>query len=215
MGPTNSSIHSKVSSNCEASLPKKGYNKTPECPIRRVIKCGEGRRTTVGGLSGFLSHVRQYFVTGNIDSVEVAIHPHDDSSAFSRGGDSGSVIVDTLGKICCSAQCWNRQERLAGHNPRYARRAFLWPLILAKFGGANLYWDGDDNFLSSHPFVLITDTFNIQALANQHASFVPRLRFHSPVQTNTLTGEPLLWPGLVFPPFPVSCNQWLPSTIYV
>ncbi|TFK71331.1 hypothetical protein BDN72DRAFT_895703 [Pluteus cervinus] len=58
----------------------KRNNKTPEHPIRRVIKRGEGRCTIVGGLSGFLSHVRQHFVTGSIDSVDVAIHPHDDSS---------------------------------------------------------------------------------------------------------------------------------------
>jgi hypothetical protein len=53
--------------------------------------------TTVGGLSRFQSHVHCYFMTGNIDSIEAAILPHSNNSGpFSRGGDSGSIIVDTM-----------------------------------------------------------------------------------------------------------------------
>ena len=66
--------------------------------IRRVIKRGFTTNTTVGTLSRFMSHGRKYFATGNLDSVEVAILPHNnDSIAFSRGGDSGALIVDALG----------------------------------------------------------------------------------------------------------------------
>ncbi|KAG8827367.1 hypothetical protein FRC18_009909 [Serendipita sp. 400] len=81
---------------------RKPNNKsTPERDsIRFVIKCGFKTLTAVGGLSEFLSHVRLYFVTGNIDSVEAAIHPHsNDSGSFSRGSDSGSIIVGVLGKF--------------------------------------------------------------------------------------------------------------------
>jgi len=62
---------------------------------RRVIKRGFTTLTTVGTLSKFMSHVRMYTVLGYMDSIEVAILPHDNhSEPFSRGGDSGSLVVD-------------------------------------------------------------------------------------------------------------------------
>ena len=79
----------------------KPNKKTPEGDtIHRVIKCGSKTLTTVGGLSGYVSHIRRYTATGEINSTEAVIHPHNnDSFPFSRGGDSGSIIVDTLGKL--------------------------------------------------------------------------------------------------------------------
>ncbi|KAK7470057.1 hypothetical protein VKT23_001495 [Stygiomarasmius scandens] len=121
-------------------------NKTPQGdPIRRVIKRGFTTLTTVGGLSGFLSHIRLYFATGNIDSVQVAIHPHNNGSGpFSRGGDSGSVIVDALGRFVALLTGGTGKTDLSDitfGTPMY----WLWPLILANFDGAKLYWDEDDN----------------------------------------------------------------------
>lgn len=113
-------------------------------PIRRVIKRGSTTLTTVGGLSGFLSHVRRYFATGNIDSVEAAVHPHNDSGPFSRGGDSGSVIFDALGRFVALLTGGTGKTDLSDitfGTPMH----WLWLLILAKFDGANLYWDDDDN----------------------------------------------------------------------
>jgi hypothetical protein len=47
-------------------------NKTLEGDrIRRVIKRGFATCTTVDTLSSFMSHVRQYFPAGNLDSVDV------------------------------------------------------------------------------------------------------------------------------------------------
>jgi hypothetical protein len=43
--------------------------------FRRVIKDGFTTNTTKGTLFEFMSHVREYFATGNLDSVEVAILP--------------------------------------------------------------------------------------------------------------------------------------------
>jgi hypothetical protein len=109
-----------------------------------VIKRGFTTLTTVGGLSRFLSHVRRHFATGNIDSVEAAIHPHNnDSGPFSRGGDSGSVIVDALGRFVALLTCGTGKtdsSDITFGTPMH----WLWLLILAKFDGANLYWD-DDN----------------------------------------------------------------------
>jgi len=68
-------------------------------PMRYVIKRGITTLTTIGCLNGFESHVRRYFTIGSRDSVEAAVYPYDtDSGPFSRG-DSGSIIVDALGKF--------------------------------------------------------------------------------------------------------------------
>ena len=63
-------------------------------PVRFVIKNGHTTGTTIGRLTGFESHKRQYGVAGTFDSIEAAIYPYDSgSSVFSRSGDSGSAIV--------------------------------------------------------------------------------------------------------------------------
>ncbi|CAA7258758.1 unnamed protein product [Cyclocybe aegerita] len=90
-------------------------------PIRRVIKRGY---TTMGGLSGFLSQVRRYFATGNIDSV-------------------GSVIIDSLGRfvaLLTGGTGKTDSSDITFGTPMH----WLWLLILARFDGANLYWD-DNN----------------------------------------------------------------------
>jgi hypothetical protein len=120
-------------------------NKTPQGdPIRRVIKRGFTTLTTVGGLSGFLSHVRRYFATGNIDSVEAAIHPHNNSGPFSRGGDNGSVIVDALGRFVALLTGGTGKTDLSAITFGMPMH-WLWLLILAKSDGANLFWDDDNN----------------------------------------------------------------------
>lgn len=68
--------------------------------VRRVLKRGSTTNTTVGTLTRFMSFVRQHFQTGNQESLEVAILSHEqDSGPFSRGGDSGSLIVSTNGEF--------------------------------------------------------------------------------------------------------------------
>ena len=119
-------------------------NKTPRGnPIRLIIRRGL-THTTVGGLSGFLSHVRRYSPTGNIDSVEVAIHPHNGCGPFFRGGDSGSVVVDALSRFVAlltgRTGSTNSSDITFG-TPMH----WIWLQILAKFEGAIPYWDDDDN----------------------------------------------------------------------
>jgi len=119
-------------------------NKTPQGdPVRRVIKRGFTTLTTVGGLSGFLSHVRHYFATGNIDSIEAAVHPHSkEPGPFSRGGDSGSIIVDALGRfvaLLTGGAGETDSLDITFGTPMH----WLWFLIRAKFAGANLYWDDE------------------------------------------------------------------------
>ncbi|EIW83357.1 hypothetical protein CONPUDRAFT_102106 [Coniophora puteana RWD-64-598 SS2] len=63
-------------------------------PTRFVFKRGHTTFTTVGRLNGFESHERRYGLLGSFDSVEAAVYPYDNNSGpFSRGGDSGAVIV--------------------------------------------------------------------------------------------------------------------------
>lgn len=117
-------------------------NKTPAGdPIRRVIKRGFTTLTTVGGLSGFRSHARRYFATGNIDSLEAAIHPHNSNSGpFSRGGDSGSVIVDAHGRfvaLLTGGTGTTDSSDITFGTPMH----WLWDLIRREFHGANLCWD--------------------------------------------------------------------------
>lgn len=97
--------------------------------------------TTVGGSSGFLSHARRYFVTGNIDSVETVIHPHNnDSGPTSRGGDSESVIVDAFGRFV--AMLTGGTGKTDSSDITFGTPIhWLWLLISAKFDDD----DDDDN----------------------------------------------------------------------
>ena len=62
-------------------------------PVRFVIKNGFTTGTTIGRLNGYESFTRHYAI-GTFDSIEAAVYPYDtNSTAFSRGGDAGAVIV--------------------------------------------------------------------------------------------------------------------------
>ena len=68
--------------------------------IRRVLKRGFTTNTTVGTLTRFMSFVRRYFPSGNQESLEVAILSHEQElGSFSKGGDSGSLVVSTMGEF--------------------------------------------------------------------------------------------------------------------
>jgi hypothetical protein len=117
--------------------------------IRRVIKRGFTTNTTVGTLSRFMSHGRKYFATGNLDSVEVAILPHDnDSIAFSRGGDSGALIVDALGRFVALLTGGTNKGTDSSDITFATLMEWVWDLIKDKFPGADLYFDDLEGFLA-------------------------------------------------------------------
>jgi hypothetical protein len=103
----------------------------------------------------FASHVRRYNATGNIDSTEVAIFPHDNASGpfsrssnssrpFSRGGDSGSLIIDALGGLVALLTGGTDSFDIT-----YATLLeWLWGLIKDEFSGADPYFDDLEAFLS-------------------------------------------------------------------
>ena len=73
--------------------------------ICRVIKRGFATDTTVGTVPMFLSHVRKYFATGNMESLELPILSHKNKAGtFSKGGDSGSLIVNSCSPTIVAAQ---------------------------------------------------------------------------------------------------------------
>jgi len=70
-----------------------------ECLI--VIKNGKSTGVTIGRGTGIESFVRVYHDYGiKSTSTEIAIHPYNHKDgAFSAPGDSGSIVVDGLGRI--------------------------------------------------------------------------------------------------------------------
>lgn len=70
-----------------------------ECLI--VIKDGASTGITIGRGSGTESFVREYDDYGTKStSMQIAIHPYSrKDGAFSAPGDSGSIVVDGLGRI--------------------------------------------------------------------------------------------------------------------
>ena len=117
--------------------------------IRRVIKRGFATNTTVGILSRFMSHCRKYSVTGNLDSVEVAILPHDnDSIALSRGGDSGALIVDALDRFVALLTGGTNKGTYSSDITFATPMEWVWDLIKDKFPGANLHPDNLEGSLA-------------------------------------------------------------------
>jgi hypothetical protein len=117
--------------------------------IRRVIKRGITTNTTVGTLSGFKSHDRKYLDAGILDSVEVAIFPHDnDSIAFTRRGDSGAVVVDALGRFVALITSGIYSGTESSDITFATPMEWVWDLIKDRFPRANLYFDDLVGFLA-------------------------------------------------------------------
>lgn len=72
-----------------------------------------------------------------------------ETSSFSVGGDSGSLVVDADGKftaLLTGGSNINPNDGLVDKTDiTYATPMhWLWRIISAKFPGANLYWSNDD-----------------------------------------------------------------------
>ncbi|KAI9460941.1 hypothetical protein BJY52DRAFT_1117551 [Lactarius psammicola] len=71
-------------------------------PVIMVLKNGNTSKLTVGRLNTIRAFVREYFngVAGKM-SKEVSVLPRNSKSGpFSARGDSGSVVIDAIGRIC-------------------------------------------------------------------------------------------------------------------
>lgn len=113
--------------------------------MRYVIKRSLRTLTTIGCLNGFESHVRRYSALGHRDSVEAAVYSYDNYLApFPRGGDSGSIIVDPVGKFAAlltSGTGLTDSSDITYGSPMH----WLWEIIKDQFPGANLSFEDDDN----------------------------------------------------------------------
>ncbi|TCD62538.1 hypothetical protein EIP91_006765 [Steccherinum ochraceum] len=106
-----------------------------------VLKHGPTTRTTAACLSGFESHVRKYSAAGYCDSIEMPMfHYNDESGPFARKGDSGSVVVDLLGRSVALLNSGTGRPDLPDISYGTPMH-WLWELIQAQFPGASLDFD--------------------------------------------------------------------------
>ena len=71
-------------------------------PVRFVIKRGHTTFTSLGRLTGFESYPSAGVASLAPSTQLVAVHAYDnDSGSFSRGGDSGSLIVGPQAQVYC------------------------------------------------------------------------------------------------------------------
>ncbi|KAH8119558.1 hypothetical protein DFH11DRAFT_1838878 [Phellopilus nigrolimitatus] len=102
-----------------------------------VIKSGNATDVTIGRATGIFSFVRDE-ETGE-ESKEWAIYNYDnESGVFSKGGDSGSIIVDGLGRI--GGLLTGGTGKAETSDVTYATPMWwLWPRIKQHFPDASLY----------------------------------------------------------------------------
>ncbi len=105
-----------------------------------VIKNGNATDVTIGRATGIFSFVREYFLNDTYqESTEWAIYNYDNKSGvFSAPGDSGSIIVDGLGRI--GDLLTGGSGKAETSDVTYATPFWwLWPRIKEHFPNANLY----------------------------------------------------------------------------
>lgn len=105
-----------------------------------VIKRGLTTLTTIGRATGSFSYAREYFTNQtHRDSIEWIILPYDnDSGAFSKGGDSGSMIATGTGEF--GGLLTGGSGKTESSDTTYATPMFwLWPIIKARFPNANAF----------------------------------------------------------------------------
>ena len=109
---------------------------------RRALKRGFATNTTVGTISRFMSFVRKYYPTGTLESIELPVLPHEkEPGTFSKGGDSGSIIVSPKGEFI-SLLTGGSNGGTDGTDITYSTPfEWVWELVCKEFPGADLYWD--------------------------------------------------------------------------
>ncbi|KAJ7211379.1 hypothetical protein GGX14DRAFT_534701 [Mycena pura] len=131
---------------------EQGTVKLQRDAIRRVLKRGFTTKTTVGTLGNFQSFVCKYFLIsgGTLESIELPILSHEnDTGTFSKGGDSGALIVSPKGEFV-GLLTGGASKGTDGSDITYATPFdWVWKLVLEEFPGANLYWDDIAAFLAA------------------------------------------------------------------
>ena len=96
-----------------------------------------------------MSFVRKYFPTGNVESLEVPILSHEhDPGTFSKGGDSGSLVVSARGEFV-ALLTGGTSKGTDGSDITFATPfEWVWDLVKEEFPGASLYFDNLEEFLA-------------------------------------------------------------------
>lgn len=117
--------------------------------ICHIFKCGFTTNTTVSMLTKFMSFICKYFFTSNMELLKVPIHFHkQESGTFSKGGDSGSLIVSASGKFV-ALLTGEMNKRTDGSDITFATLfEWVWDLV-EKFPSANLYFENLAEFLTA------------------------------------------------------------------
>lgn len=117
-------------------------------PVRFVIKNGSTTGTTIGRMSRFESKVRLYDLTGNFTSTEAPVFPYGKNKyfgAFSRGGDSGVIVVGPNGEfvsLLTGGTGPTDSSDITYTTPMH----WVWDgVIKVKFPDAILYFDDSEN----------------------------------------------------------------------
>lgn len=119
-------------------------------PVRRVLKRGCATNTTVGTLTRYMSFVRKYSYMDHRDSIELPIIPHEnETGTFSKGGDSGSVVVSPRGEYVSLLTSGSNTDADGSDITYSTVFEWVWELVLAEFPGASLYWDDIPAFLAA------------------------------------------------------------------
>jgi len=102
---------------------------------------GQTSGTRRGRLTSVLSRIREYSTDPNCcTSREVGVIPYDDSSPFSRGGDSGALILGATGKA--AALLTSGKTGQTGSGDITYGTPFFWAfenVTQGPYPGANLY----------------------------------------------------------------------------
>lgn len=111
-------------------------------PTRRVLKDGYMTGLTVGCIGKFMSFVRKYFLGVTHESIELPIFNHEEEpGTFSKGGDSGSAIVDISGRFV-GLVTGGSNKGTNGSDITYATPfEWVWEFVCKEFPGAVLYFD--------------------------------------------------------------------------
>ncbi|KAF8896744.1 hypothetical protein CPB84DRAFT_1848107 [Gymnopilus junonius] len=117
--------------------------------VHHVLKHGLTTNMTISMVTGFRSFLRRYFPTGNVESLKLAILSHEnESSTFSKGGNSGSLIISATGEFV-ALLTGGISKRTDGSDITFGTLfEWIWMLVKEEFPEAVLYFDNLEEFLT-------------------------------------------------------------------
>lgn len=134
--------------------------------IRHIIKRGFTANTTVGTVTRFMSFVFKCFATGNMESLELPVLSHEnEAGTFSKGGDSGSLIVSALGEfVGLLTGGTNKGTDDSGSGSSCMRSSPVPTCILTTFRPSSPMWPRFVSFFCLYPIIPVTNDLYVEEL---------------------------------------------------